>query len=70
MENWDCTFQDGIATENYVGDIFGSLGGKPDFGFGSITNEERVAPGGINRDLATREMDRRKQFSGNPPRKI
>ncbi|KAH6982761.1 purine nucleoside permease-domain-containing protein [Ilyonectria destructans] len=70
VENWDCTFQDGIATENYVGDIFGSLGGKPDFGFGSITNEERVAPGGINGDLATREMNRRKQFSGNPPRKI
>ncbi|KAF7543874.1 hypothetical protein G7Z17_g10387 [Cylindrodendrum hubeiense] len=70
IEDWDCTFREGISTENYIGDIFGSLGGKPDFGFGSITNEERVAPGGINGNLATREMDRRKQFSGKPPSKI
>ncbi|KAH7140084.1 purine nucleoside permease-domain-containing protein [Dactylonectria estremocensis] len=70
VEDWACTFRDGISTDNYVGDIFGSLGGKPDFGFGSITNGKRVAPGGINRDLAMREMNRRKQLSGESLKKV
>ncbi|ESK88265.1 purine nucleoside [Moniliophthora roreri MCA 2997] len=30
--DWDGQFRDGVKPTNYVGDIFGSLGGKPDFG--------------------------------------
>ncbi|KAH6653807.1 putative purine nucleoside permease [Truncatella angustata] len=34
--SWNCTFAAGIKPTNYVGDIFGSLGGEPDFGMGSV----------------------------------
>lgn len=34
VEKWNCTFERGIPATNYIGDIFGSLGGKPDFGPG------------------------------------
>ncbi|KAK7423979.1 hypothetical protein QQZ08_008803 [Neonectria magnoliae] len=64
IEDWDCTFEGGVPTHNYIGDIFGSLGGKPDFGFGSITDEQRLAPGGVDAGLAAREMNRRKLFMG------
>lgn len=32
VKNWDSTYQKGIKPTNYIGDIFGSLGGVPDFG--------------------------------------
>lgn len=32
FNNWDTIYEKGIAPQNYVGDIFGSLGGTPDFG--------------------------------------
>ncbi|EPS98657.1 hypothetical protein FOMPIDRAFT_1031334 [Fomitopsis schrenkii] len=32
VNDWDKTFKAGIKPTNYVGDIFGSLGGTPDFG--------------------------------------
>lgn len=32
---WDHGFGKGIESENYVGDIFASLGGQPDFGPGT-----------------------------------
>ncbi|KAM5350588.1 hypothetical protein ACJ41O_007093 [Fusarium nematophilum] len=63
IEGWNCTFKDGVKANNYVGDIFGSLGGEPDFGFGSITRGERVAPKGRDTGLAMREMDRRQMLS-------
>ncbi|GAP89479.1 putative purine nucleoside permease [Rosellinia necatrix] len=31
LEGWAETFHDGIPAQNYIGDVFGSLGGKPDF---------------------------------------
>ncbi|KIK70001.1 hypothetical protein GYMLUDRAFT_53124 [Collybiopsis luxurians FD-317 M1] len=34
VEGWDTIFEQGITPDNYIGDIFGSLGGKPDFGPG------------------------------------
>ncbi|KAF5013452.1 hypothetical protein FDECE_528 [Fusarium decemcellulare] len=70
IKDWDCKFKAGIKAENYVGDIFGSLGGEPDFGFGSITRGERVAPDGNDMGLATREMDRRKVLTQKSLRKI
>ncbi|KAG5730255.1 hypothetical protein E4T56_gene10588 [Termitomyces sp. T112] len=36
IDNWDGTFAAGVAPTNYIGDIWGSLGGNPDFGPGSI----------------------------------
>jgi purine nucleoside permease len=32
LSGWDTTFKAGITPNNYIGDIFGSLGGTPDFG--------------------------------------
>ncbi|KAJ7066171.1 purine nucleoside permease [Mycena amicta] len=31
MDGWSATFERGIEPTNYIGDILGSLGGKPDF---------------------------------------
>jgi len=35
VNNWEETFKDGIKPQNYIGDIFASLGGNPDFGLPS-----------------------------------
>lgn len=32
LDGWDSTFESGIKPTNYIGDIFNSLGGTPDFG--------------------------------------
>jgi len=58
LTNWDHTFKHGVAAENYVGDIFGSLGGKPDFGLGSITGDNPVLPDGETGDLKKRGVSR------------
>lgn len=42
LTQWDSTFARGINATNYIGDIFGSLGGKPDFGPGSMFNNNPV----------------------------
>ena len=42
LDEWDSTFEKGIVASNYVGDIFGSLGGIPDFGPGSAFNDNPV----------------------------
>ncbi|KAI0125656.1 purine nucleoside permease [Xylariales sp. AK1849] len=39
-DSWNSIFAAGIAPTNYVGDIFGSLGGEPNFGPGSVFNGE------------------------------
>ena len=39
---WNTTFEKGINATNYIGDIFGSLGGTPDFGPGSAFNNNPV----------------------------
>lgn len=36
VNGWDHTFAKGVKPSNYIGDIFGSLGGQPPFGPGSI----------------------------------
>ncbi|KFY83118.1 hypothetical protein V500_10164 [Pseudogymnoascus sp. VKM F-4518 (FW-2643)] len=36
LAGWDKKFKKGIKPTNYIGDIFGTLGGAPDFGPGSI----------------------------------
>lgn len=32
VQEWDSTYERGIRPSNYIGDIFGTLGGVPDFG--------------------------------------
>lgn len=36
LHEWDSKFCHGINASNYVGDVFGSLGGTPDFGPGGV----------------------------------
>ena len=36
VSEWKSKFEEGIKPTNYIGDIFGSLGGTPDFGPGNI----------------------------------
>lgn len=36
VSEWDTRFERGMQPSNYIGDIFGTLGGTPDFGPGSI----------------------------------
>ncbi len=38
LTEWETTYRDGIKATNYVGDIFGSLGGTPDFCAGAKDN--------------------------------
>ncbi len=52
LDNWRGTFSKGVRPKNYIGDIWGSLGGKPDFGPGSITGGKPVLPGGKTGDLS------------------
>ena len=42
LGQWDSLFAKGVNASNYVGDIFGSLGGQPDFGPGSMFNDDPV----------------------------
>jgi purine nucleoside permease len=36
LEGWKSKFEAGIEPKNYIGDIFGTLGGTPDFGPGNV----------------------------------
>lgn len=40
LTHWNSTFAAGINATNYVGDIFGTLGGTPDFGPYAFNNSE------------------------------
>ncbi|KKY32479.1 putative purine nucleoside permease [Diaporthe ampelina] len=57
LGEWNCTFKDGVKPSNYIGDVFGSLGGEPDFGPGSITQGLPVLPDGKTGDLQTRDVE-------------
>jgi hypothetical protein len=35
LDGWNSTFAQGVNATNYIGDIFGTLGGEPDFGLGA-----------------------------------
>ena len=39
LQGWNTTFEQGVPAQNYIGDVFGSLGGTPSFGPGSIFND-------------------------------
>lgn len=57
LGQWNCTFKDGVKPTNYIGDVFGSLGGEPDFGLGSITQGLPVLSDGETGDLQTRDVE-------------
>lgn len=38
LKGWEGTFEKGVKATNYVGDIFGTLGGTPDFGSSAFNN--------------------------------
>ena len=40
---WNQTFAKGVAPTNYIGNILGSLGGKPDFGPGPVADGQAAA---------------------------
>ena len=42
LTHWNTTFEKGIKPTNYIGDIFGTLGGMPDFGPGSEFGDNPV----------------------------
>ncbi|KAI8977730.1 purine nucleoside permease [Trametes punicea] len=58
VSQWKNKFEEGIKPRNYVGDIFGTLGGKPDFGPGSLWND-KPAP------LSKRSTRRRRRSAVN-----
>lgn len=39
LGKWETVFEAGVNATNYVGDIFGTLGGTPDFGPFSYDND-------------------------------
>jgi purine nucleoside permease len=45
LANWEAKFEGGVEPSNYIGDIFGTLGGTPDFGPGSIFVSGTAAAG-------------------------
>lgn len=55
LSEWNCTYKDGVQPSNYIGDVFGSLGGEPDFGPGSITQGMGVLAEGKTGDLEARD---------------
>lgn len=40
LDGWNATFCEGVKPSNYIGDIFGTLGGTPNFGPGSEFNNK------------------------------
>ncbi|KAF5328041.1 hypothetical protein D9758_011119 [Tetrapyrgos nigripes] len=56
LDGWEDQFKDGVKPSNYIGDVFGSLGGEPSFGPGSIFHGDR-APS-AKRSLRARKQGR------------
>ncbi|KAJ9638645.1 hypothetical protein H2204_004121 [Knufia peltigerae] len=56
LDGWDSTFEKGITPTNYVGDIFATLGGTPDFGQKSflITKKRALAAANVQGNLRMR----------------
>ncbi|KAI9692454.1 MAG: hypothetical protein M1822_006685 [Bathelium mastoideum] len=42
INGWESIFKKGVNATNYVGDIFGTLGGTPDFGQGALLSEQEA----------------------------
>lgn len=60
LHAWHHTFKDGVNATNYIGDIFGTLGGTPDFGPGAVFGVTAAA----KRDEPVQERSRRSAYKG------
>lgn len=68
VTDWRCTYEPGVRPANYVGDIFGSLGGTPDFGPGSLFSGRGAcadSAGGATEAAAARSMKWRRGAAGS-----
>ncbi|KAJ5787893.1 hypothetical protein N7457_002883 [Penicillium paradoxum] len=57
LDGWDTTFSAGVKANNYIGDIFGSLGGEPDFGPG---RKQALVEGGLLKKRGSRSSFKRR----------
>ncbi|KAJ5893229.1 hypothetical protein N7495_004920 [Penicillium taxi] len=57
LEGWHTTFEAGVKPTNYIGDIFGTLGGEPDFGPG--VQEAYDNSGALKKRSFTNRLKRR-----------
>lgn len=64
LGGWESVFEKGVRSANYVGDIFGTLGGVPDFGPGGVFNNNPVTAkrslGSVKGKAVGRAMERRR----------
>ena len=58
LKEWDHTFKKGIKPTNYIGDIFGSLGGTPDFGLPEFNDNPVKRSLGARKSYVGRRRDR------------
>ena len=58
LKEWDHTFKKGIKPTNYIGDIFGSLGGTPDFGLPEFNDNPVKRSLGARKRHVGRRRDR------------
>ncbi|KAF2105867.1 purine nucleoside permease [Lophiotrema nucula] len=66
LGGWNTTFAQGVNATNYIGDIFGTIGGEPDFGPGSVFNNNPVTltrRGLGKRSLKKKEMKGRRGYT-------
>lgn len=43
LDAWDSKFAEGIELTNYIGDVYGTIGGTPDFGPGPVFEEDQTS---------------------------
>ena len=59
-QGWDSIFARGVNATNYIGDIFGTLGGTPDFGPGGVFGDNPVTKRSLKGSTAmSRRIGRR-----------
>lgn len=61
---WHSTFEAGIKPSNYIGDIFGSLGGVPDFGPGTVVEPQVLGTEKRDGEVGSRGEMYRKGLQG------
>jgi hypothetical protein len=64
LNDWGTTFEKGVNTTNYVGDIFGTIGGKPDFGPGAVLEIEDNNVTTARRSIDRRRIEGRRKMKG------
>jgi purine nucleoside permease len=64
LNDWGTTFEKGVNATNYVGDIFGTIGGKPDFGPGAVFEIEDNNVTTARRSIDRRRIEGRRKMKG------